>query len=165
MKSVTLLVCVLGSLMVAAPTIQAQLSQEEVAIVQNLFGMEKRAIYTKIMKLSAADSVSFWPLYDDYEVRRKNLGKTKLELAQRFVSKYPNISHDEIDEMVNDIDDINAELNELVKDFYDKIKDKSSAQTAAMFYQMEHYIMNVVNSDLNDALPFIGEFKIVTKKQ
>jgi hypothetical protein len=165
MRFTALFALIFGALLLAGPAMQAQASHEEVAIVQNLFGMEKRNIYQKVMKLSAADSVGFWPLYDEYEMERKDIGKKKIELMQMFVSKYPNISHDEIDDIVNDTDDINSDLRKLIKRFYDKIKDKSSAQTAAMFYQMETYIMNVVNSEISNAMPFIGDFKIVTKKQ
>lgn len=164
MKSMVAIL-LLGMISLASPAVQAQISQEEVAVVQNLFGMEKRAVYAKIMKLSSADSVSFWPLYDAYEVKRKDLGKKKIELAQAFVNKYPNISHAEIDELVEKIDDVNEDLRELIKDYYEDIRDKSSAQTGAMFYQMEQYIMNVVSASLSDSLPFIGEFNIVTTKK
>lgn len=155
---------VLTFIFLATPLVQAQLSQEEVAMMQNLFGMEKRGIYTKVMKLSAADSVSFWPLYDEYEVKRKDLGKQRIDLTKAFVAKYPNISHDEINDLIEDIDDVNEDLNELIKDYYDNIRKKTSAQTAAMFYQMEQYIKQATFVSMYHDLPMLGEFRLGIKK-
>ncbi len=145
--------------------VAAQFNQEEVAIVQSLFGMEKRSIYNKIMKLSAADSVGFWPLYDKYESKRKDLAKENVKLLQKFVSKFPNITHDEIHCMVEDIDDVNSDLRELIYDYYKDIRKATSTQTAAMFYQMESYILNAINIDVIQMLPFVGEFNVFKKQK
>jgi ASC-1-like (ASCH) protein len=143
----------------------AQLSQEEVAIVQNLYGMEKRAIYREVMAMSPMDSVAFWPLYDQFEVKRKDLAKNRIMWMEKLATKYPNISNEEIDEIVEESHEIAEELLELEKDFYDKIKEKASAAVAAKFYQIERFLNTAISLELGSRLPFIGEFSVRDAKK
>jgi len=140
-------------------------STEEVAVIQNLWGMEKRELYHKAMTLSASDSVAFWPLYDKYEDERKELGRKRIELIKQFVSKYPAISNEEVDEVVNGAIDMNEEFADLLSDYYDKVKKATSAMTAATFYQIEAYIHNEIQSEIQSRLPFIGQFEMKKPKK
>ena len=51
---------------------------EEIEIVQNLFGAEKRTIIEENINLDGVDSAAFWKIYDAYEIERKEIGKQKL---------------------------------------------------------------------------------------
>ena len=141
-----------------AGDVAAQMSQEEVAIIQNVYGMEKREIYREVMDMSPGDSVAFWPIYDQYEMDRQALGKRRIHLMEQFVAKYPAITAEEIDEIVEESADLKEDLNELTKDAYDDIKDAASVMTAAKFYQIEGFLNTVVQAALAVKLPFIGEF-------
>jgi hypothetical protein len=39
---------------------------DELAMVRQVFGQEKKEIVKQFLDLSAADSAKFWPLYDEY---------------------------------------------------------------------------------------------------
>ena len=161
MKSlVFVFVMMLGTaLNVAAQT------NEEVAIIQNLWGMEKRALFVAAMKLNSTDSAAFWPVYDKYEMERKDLGNKRIEIIKAFVSKYPAISNEEVDETVSAAIDINKEFDELLADYYDKVKDATNAMTAATFYQIEAYLQNEIQSEIQSRLPFIGTFEAKKAKK
>ena len=114
--------------------------------------------------LSNEESAAFWPIYDAYEVARKELGKRRIELLEKFVSKYPAISAEELDEIVDESFDIHEELIDLEQDTYDELKDKASVMTAAKFVQIEGFLNTVIQAELQVRLPFIGEFHMEAKK-
>jgi len=160
MKMFTL--CALIGMMGMA-TASAQMNQEEVGILQNLYGMEKRAIYQQVMDLTPSDSVAFWPIYDEFELDRKDLGLRRVQLLQKFVSKYPAISAEELNEIVEGLIDIREDLLELEVDAYEELKEKTSTITAAKFIQIEDFLNTMISAELAVRMPFIGEFHELKK--
>lgn len=142
----------------SAADVAAQMTQEEVGILQNLYGMEKRAIYKKVMELTPSDSVAFWPIYDAFEIERKDLGQRRVQLLQKFVSKYPAISAEELDEIIEGLIEIREELLDLETDAYEDLKEKTSTMTAAKFIQIESFLNTMISAELAVEMPFIGAF-------
>ena len=159
------IIIILATFVAGFAGLSAQISQEEVSIVQNLYGMEKRTIYMQVMDLTPTDSLSFWPLYDKFEMERKELGMRRVRLMQQLTSKYPNISNEEIDEIVEESHEIAEEMLSLEKDFYDEIKEVTSVAVAAKFYQIERFLNTAISMKLAENLPFIGEFNIKSDKK
>ena len=151
--------------MLTGSVLYAQQSHEELAIVQNLFGMNKRSLYEKTMTLSAADSVGFWPLYDTYESKRTKAVKNTIDATKKFISVYPNTTHEQINDMIMDISDANDYLRDLILDYYSDIRKTTSAQTAAMFYQIESYILNALELEINNSLPFLQSYSLSLQKR
>ncbi len=149
----------------SALTSYAQLSTEEIAIVQNLFGMEKRSIITQVVKMTPSDSVGFWPLYEKYESDRKDIGKQRITLIQTFVSKYPALSNEELDDLMEDALEIDADQHDLMESYYNKIKKASSPMVAAQWLQIESYINVSVKLAIQEKLPFIGDIKLKAPKK
>ena len=46
-------------------------SIEEVNVIQNLFGAQKKVVFEENMDLSGINADVFWKLYNEYEVERK----------------------------------------------------------------------------------------------
>ena len=153
-----IIACIVAFLAFGTADAAAQISQEEIAIIQNLYGMEKRTIYMKVMDLSPGDSVSFWPLYNEYEDDRKDLGTRRIKNMERFTGKYPAISAEELDEIAEEAIDIAEGFLEIQEDYYEKMKEATSTMTAAKFLQLESFLNSVIQSELAVRMPFIGEF-------
>ncbi|HLP27699.1 MAG TPA: hypothetical protein VK147_03600 [Candidatus Didemnitutus sp.] len=145
-------------------TSYAQLSTEEIAIVQSIFGMEKRAIITKTIKMTPTDSVGFWPLYEKYESDRKDLGKERIALIQTFVSKYPALSNEELNDLMEGALELDADQHDLLESYYSKIRKASSPMVAAQWLQLESYINLSIKLSIQEKLPFLGDVKIKSAK-
>lgn len=143
----------------------AQLSTEEIAIVQNLFGLEKRQIIAQTIKMTPSDSVGFWPLYEKYETDRKDMGKTRITLIQSFVSKYPALSNEELNDLMEDALELEADQHDLMESYYSKIKKAASPMVAAQWLQIESYINVSVKLAIQEKLPFIGDIKLKAAKK
>lgn len=147
------------ALLAMSSSVYAQLSTEEINIVQNLFGAEKRQIMTAALKMTPSDSVGFWPLYEKYEEARKELGKERIRLVTTFVQKYPAISNEELDELMSDALDYEEDQHDLIASYYSKIRKVTSASVAAQWLQLESYITAAVRLAVQERLPFVGDIK------
>lgn len=139
-------------------------STEEINIIQNLYGMEKRSLFIMAMDLSPSDSVSFWPIYDKYENKRKEIGKERIEWIKKLADKYPAVSSEELDEIIEEASDLNEDFHDLLMDSYKDIRKNTSSMVAAKFYQIETFLNTAILAELQSRLPFIGEFSVKAKK-
>lgn len=138
---------------------QAQLTPEEMNIVQNMFGTEKRLLIVHSIKLTPSDSIGFWPLYDMYEAERKDVGKKRIDLIASFISKYPAISNEELAVLMDDIIGMENDQQDLMRTYFGKIKKSSSVSVAAQWYQLESYITSAIRFSIQEKLPFVGGMK------
>lgn len=132
---------------------------EEIAIFQNFFGLEKKAIVKKIMKLEKQQADSFWPLYNEYEEQRKNIGKRHIELIDDYAKNYFDLSDDKVDEMFKRYVKIDKDFNKLVIKYHSKVKKSVNTKIAAQFFQLENYFADLVNVQIAAEIPSIGELK------
>lgn len=136
-----------------------QSDKEEVDLVQSIFGMEKKAIATEFIQLDDAQGDAFWLTYDEYETKRKALGRKRIELFNRYVSNYASLDDATTDQIIQDMTSMQTQTNKLIADYYKKVKKQSGVKAAAQFYQFEHYILSNIRTEIMQSIPFIGEFE------
>src|SRR4051812_16965248 len=73
-------------------SLMAQSNKEDVDIIQAAFGKGKKELVSQYMQISAKDSVAFWKLYDEYEGKRKDLGKQRIDLLQQYADNYDHLT-------------------------------------------------------------------------
>ncbi len=136
----------------------SQSNKEEVDLVQSVFGMEKKAMAAEFIKLEGAQKDAFWSAYDEYEAKRKELGKKRIDLLNRYVSSYTSLDDASTDQIIKDVMDLQKETDKLVATYYGKIKKGSGTKAAAQFYQFENYILSKIRAEIMENIPLIGEF-------
>ena len=133
-------------------------SLEEVEIVQNLFGLEKKAIIEGNIDFKGLNAESFWTLYNEYEKSRKELGKKKIELLHQY-STITSITNEEVEMLMKKaISGRNSE-DALIEKYYKKIKNATSAIVAAQFYQIERYISDGIRFTILNNMEFVQDKK------
>ena len=70
----------------------AQSNKEEIDLIQSVFGMEKKALVADFMSLDGSKADAFWTLYDEYETKRKELGKKRVDLMEQYANNYNGMS-------------------------------------------------------------------------
>lgn len=136
----------------------SQSNKEEVDLVQSVFGMEKKAMAAEFIKLEGAQKDAFWLAYDEYESKRKELGKKRIDLLNRYVSSYTSLDDASTDQIIKDVMELQKETDKLVATYYGKIKKGSGVKAAAQFYQFENYILSKIRAEIMENIPLIGEF-------
>ena len=136
----------------------SQSNKEEVDLMQSVFGMEKKAMAAEFIKLEGAQKDAFWTAYDEYESKRKDLGKKRIDLLDKYVSTYTSLDDASTDQIIKDIINQQTDTDRLIVSYYNKIKKGSGIKAAAQFYQFEHYILSKVRAKILEGIPLIGEF-------
>jgi len=135
-----------------------QSNKEDVDIIQSVLGKEKKALVTEFLKLEAGPKTdAFWKLYDQYETERKELGKQRIALLEKYASSYGSTDDAQTDQLMKETQSLQAKTDKLIIKYYGKIKKESSVKTAAQFYQLEAYFLSVIRATILNSIPFIGE--------
>jgi hypothetical protein len=136
----------------------SQSNKEEVDLVQSVFGMEKKSMAAEFIKLEGAQKDAFWTAYDEYETKRKDLGKKRIDLLNKYASSYATLDDASTDQIIKDVMKLSDENDKLISSYYTKIKKGSGVKAAAQFYQFENYILSKIRAEIMENIPLIGEF-------
>ncbi len=135
----------------------AQSNTEDVDLIQSLYGMEKKEIVADFLALKGAQADGFWTLYDQYEMERKQLGKERIALLQRYAYNYGTLDDATTDALVKEMTTLGAKTDKLISKYYGKMKKPAGVKAAAQFVQIETYLLSVTRASIMENIPFIGE--------
>jgi hypothetical protein len=135
----------------------AQSNVEEIDFIQSIFGAEKKEITSMFINLEGQQAQAFWNLYDEYEVKRKLLGKERYELIKQYAEEYSGITPEQTDVLMARAIKLRNANNKLVDTYYKKIRKEVGSIAAAQFHQLESYIEAEIRTELFESIPIIGE--------
>jgi len=135
----------------------AQSNKEDVDFIQSIYGKEKKTIIADFIKLEGAQKDAFWKLYDEYETSRKELGKKRLALLEKYAASYSSIDDATATQITKEMIKLGAETDKLIATYHKKMEKASGAKAAAQFYQIEAYFLSVIRASILESIPFIGE--------
>jgi len=136
----------------------AQSNKEEVDLVQSIFGMEKKSMVSQFIKLEGPQKDAFWLIYDEYETKRKELGKKRIDLLNKYAASYGTMDDAATEDLVNNTISLQTETDKLIVTYYKKIKKECGIKPAAQFYQFEGYVLSEIRAAIMENIPLIGEF-------
>ena len=102
-----------------------------------LFEKEKIAFFTEKMELTDAESVQFWPLYNDYHNRKIKIVKDERNTMRYFDSNAANMSDEEVLRSLEKILKLQTEQHELRLEFHVKFMEILPPKKVLMFYRAE----------------------------
>ncbi len=135
----------------------AQSNKEDVDIIQSVFGKQKKELVGSFVQLTAANSDAFWKLYDEYENSRKELGRKRIALLEKYADKYSSLDDASMDQIIKEMQSLQVQTDKLIVQYYGKMKKAAGVKPAAQFYQFEGYLLSVIRATILENIPFIGE--------
>ena len=148
----------IGVMLVLALGLKAQ-TPDEISFYQSIWGMEKQAIVEAYMDLTEAQAAAFWPVYEEYEVKRKELGKDKVQLLNDYAENYGSMTGENATDIINRAAANNIAIQKLLKKTFKKSSKSLDPLTAAKFIQVENYFIVMIQMSIQESLPFIDEFE------
>jgi hypothetical protein len=145
---------------VFAFTSNGQSNAEEVALMQSVYGMQKKDLIAKHMKIEAGKADLFWQMYDEYEIARKEIGLKRVKNIEQYAEKYENLTGTDADALVKASMEVQKSFISLWEKTYKKMAKSISPVTAAQFIQVEMFFENMVRQELSMDIPLIGEFDV-----
>ena len=137
----------------------AQTDKEEEGIIQELFGMEKKAAVAEFLNSGGGVDESFWEVYDAYEAERKSLGKKRIEILETYAEEYFKLDDAKTEAIMKETLALSKAYDKLVVKYYKKVKKTSGVKTATQFYQIEMYLKGYIRTVMLGSIPFVGEFE------
>jgi len=153
MKQVTLLI---AGLLITSFT-YSQSYKEEVDILQAAFGMEKKAVVDHFVNPGESQKTAFWNLYDEYETKRKELGKKRMGLLLKYADTWENMSDEQADVWMKEVLSLKSSTDKLLTSYFKKVKKATSPKVATQFFQVESYILTAIRFQLQESIPFVDE--------
>lgn len=136
----------------------AQLTQDDVNLIQSMYGKDKRDLAESYLTFKdTASATSFWKLYDSYEAERKKLGQDYIGILQDYANNYTTLDDKKADELVTKSSANNIAFENLYMKYYKKMKPVVGALKASQFFQLEAYLRSEVKVAVLRDIPFIGE--------
>jgi hypothetical protein len=135
----------------------AQVSHDDLTIIQSAYSKKKSDLVKDVMKLNAAQSKAFWPVYDKYEAKRVALSNQRVAVINEYLKNYDALNDQKATDLINRVFANDKSFNDLEKTFYPNFASAVGAKNAAKFYQLENYLKLIVRLSVQDNIPFIGE--------
>jgi NAD(P)H-dependent flavin oxidoreductase YrpB (nitropropane dioxygenase family) len=134
----------------------AQSNKEDIDLIQSIYGKEKKVIVSEFIKLEGTQKDAFWKLYDEYETERKELGKKRVALLEKYAANYATLDDATTSEIIKEIIALGAKTDKLVATYHKKMEKAAGVKAAAQFYQLEAYLLSVIRASILENIPFIG---------
>lgn len=144
----------IGILCILALGVKAQ-TNDEISFYQSIWGMEKQAIVESYMDLSETQATAFWPVYEDYEVDRKELGKEKVDLLSDYAKSYATLDRETATDLIHRGAANNIAMQKLMKKTFNKLAKTMDPVAAAKFIQLENYFITMIQMTIQESIPFI----------
>jgi vacuolar-type H+-ATPase subunit D/Vma8 len=156
MKKLVLFFITLGSFFFS----QAQtVIDDELKMIKDYLKSEKRDLVKEYMKLDETQSAKFWPLYDEYQAAKGKNGQDRIQIIKDYGFQYPTMTDDQASSLVKRTLNNDKAYTKLQEKYFKKFSKAVSPIKAAQFMQLEDYFRTMIRSEVQDAIPFIGEIE------
>lgn len=132
----------------------AQSNRDDVDLIQSIYGESKKDIIAGFIKPT---DEAFWAVYDEYEVKRKELGLKRVNLLEKYAANYGTMDDAATDALMKEMTGLGVKTDKLINTYYGKMKKAAGVKAAAQFVQIEIYLLSSVRAAILENIPFIGE--------
>ena len=152
---VSLFIVVLFGFQTSTLLAQDNQTKTEFEIIQDAFGLQKKDIIATFIGLDGVDADAFWNVYNEYEAKRKEIGKVRLEILYNYSMEVGMVTNEEADALMKKVIPMRKSYDKLIIDYYAKMKKATNPIVAAQFYQIENYISTGIRFTILDSMDFI----------
>jgi len=152
-------ILILAILFFGSVSLFAQISQGDVQMIQKYFGAEKASLVKQYMAFTPKQDSAFWPVYNKYENERQALGAERIALIDAYLKNIKDITEENATALVDKGVTLEIKFKNLQKKCFSELAKKIGPVKAAQFYQFENYINNIINLNIQENIPFVGEME------
>jgi hypothetical protein len=135
----------------------AQNYDSEYDYIKKTFKEDKKTMVGKFLKLSEKESTVFWPLYEEYENERMELGQERWAELQRYMEDYDKMDDAKSSDWLKKIYDYSDRFNIMIRSSTKKIEAGMGGRRAIQFYEIETYFNLQIRSWIYSEFPLVGE--------
>jgi hypothetical protein len=107
------------------------------------------------MGFTSDEAAKFWPLYKNYEAKRKTLNDERFAIIKDYATNYQAMSDAKAGELVQRSLALEDKLTAAKREFLAELQKALSAKTVARFYQVNNRIDMLVNLMIAEEVPLV----------
>ncbi len=132
----------------------AQTSDVEAEAIINLLGVQKKEAISRLVSVSAKDSVAFWRIYDEYQQKNSPVAKSRLQLYETTAMAYSKMTNGMADSLAKKYFENRIAQEKSLEGILQKNKGcHADATTAFEFYQAEVYLLTYMRAQIMQRIP------------
>ena len=130
---------------------------DTIEMVRSMAALERRAVVTKNLQLTADESGNFWPIYDEYEAEKKRINDRLVKVITDYAADYENLPDELASSLVNDSLKVQSDLLNLKKKYLKKFRRVLAPKSLARFYQIENKLDAISNVRMAQGIPLVQD--------
>lgn len=135
----------------------AQSNKEDIAMIQAMFGKEKKTLVSEFMTIPDAKKDAFWKLYDEYEDKRKALGQERISLIEAYANDYMTLDDKKATSLMTKKFSWVDRYTKFQQAYFTKFSAIIGGLQASKLMQLEDYLENNIRLYIQEQIPFVGE--------
>jgi Spy/CpxP family protein refolding chaperone len=164
MKKLSFFVACILVLMPAQRLFAQSNMDEEMQLVRDQWGVDKKQLIMDYMKFSDAESKAFWPIYDAFMKEHRKVMDARINLIKDYANNFDKLTNTKAAELTNKLIDNDMAISKLQKTYYAKFSTAITPKRASQYMQVEYYLLTNIKSMVQDEIPFIGDLEKAKKE-
>jgi len=145
---------------VAAPVVAQEPvdnSEQMIELVRTDIQKQRVAIIGDAMQFTADEAAMFWPIYEEYEAERSEIGDQRVVLIQDYADHFQTMTDAKAGELGASALELEEARTALKKKYFNKLQSEMSPVIATRFLQVENQLTMVLDLQVASQVPLISK--------
>jgi hypothetical protein len=140
---------------VLATPAPAQTVSETLEITRQAIESQRRVLVSGALPLTEEESEAFWPLYDDYEKRRRAIEERSNKLVADFLASLGSLGDAQARAMLKEALAVDEARLELRRSYSERMAKAIPPRKVVRFFQIDNKLDSVVRADISRRIPLV----------
>ncbi|HET9253505.1 MAG TPA: hypothetical protein VFP58_15435 [Candidatus Eisenbacteria bacterium] len=149
---------VLAILLVAMTVVSPALAQtatDELEAARTQIQADRKAIVSKLMQMTEAESNAFWPVYNTYREDIRKIDDKLVAVAENYFSNADSLTDKQAQSLLSDWMKLRADKLNLRKSYVKKFSKTMATTKVVRFYQIENKMDAVIDYEMAASIPLV----------
>lgn len=134
---------------------EAQTVQEKLNFTHETIETQRRVLVSGAVPLTEDEAKGFWPIYDDYEKKRRTLDERETRLVTAYVASVATLTDVQAKQMLAEAVAMDEHRVKLRREVLDRLGKIIPVRKVARFYQIDSKLDTVVRAEISRQIPFV----------
>jgi hypothetical protein len=136
---------------------EQMMSEQMIELVRTDIQKQRVAIIGEAMQFTADEAAMFWPIYEEYEAERSEIGDQRMALIMDYADHFQTMTDEKAAELGATALGLEEARTALKKKYFQKLQAEMSPVTAARFLQVENQLTMVLDLQIASQVPLISK--------
>jgi hypothetical protein len=116
---------------------------------------QKKQIIAANLQLTDAESVKFWPVYDQYTAELVKINDAKYAAIKDYATNYDTLTDEKALSLTNQILGVDQSVAQLRQKYVPIVSKVISGKKTALFFQLDRRLVALIDLQLAAAIPMV----------